>query len=68
MLKNINIMSRHYGLAIGMKVSYPLICGGSLEGEIIELSCFDNNRACMRLPEGQTVNVVCEWCKIILEK
>lgn len=57
--------TRHYGLKVGMKVSYPNVDGSRVEGEIIELSFFDNNGAWMRTADGTISHVICEWCKII---
>lgn len=57
--------NRHYGLLVGDVVEYRRIRSYALRGVVTELHLTDNNGATIRLDDGSTMKVVCEWCNII---
>ena len=54
----------HYGLRLGDRVAHTAF-GATITGEVIELPPTDNNRARVRMDDGQEIDVVAEWCRII---
>lgn len=52
--------TRHYGLNIGDIVSFL-----DVDGEIVEFSPTDNNKAYIKTKTGEVLDAVCEWCKVI---
>jgi hypothetical protein len=56
--------NRHYGLLVGDLVEQR-IGNVSIRGVVTELHLTDANGATIRMDDGKTMKVVCEWCNII---
>jgi len=55
--------TRYYGLRIGDTVKVKAY---NIEtAEVAEYGVFDNNRVYIKLPDGEKISCVAEWCKII---
>lgn len=57
--------SRHYGKRVGDRVREVHAGLPTIEGTVVELGGFDNNRIYVKKDSGDVVGLVAEWCEII---